>query len=113
MTELVVLFGVPCENIPDTKSGDPARTLIAQNWNKMDKQLSSDWVENINMVDVAEQHYAKELNKATCYIHKIKETLNTGVKEDLLLAYKKIWDVNKTLKASANLVKDAMLEAEK
>jgi len=57
--------------------------------------------------------YVKELNKATYHVNEIKETVNTSVKEDLLSAYEKICDVNKTLEASANLVKDAMLEAEK
>jgi len=57
--------------------------------------------------------YVKELNKATYYVNEIKETVNTSVKEDLLSAYEKICDVNKTLEASANLVKDAMLEVEK
>ena len=69
-------------------------------------------VENINIVDVAEQNYAKELKKATYYVNKIKEMVNTSVKEDLLSAYDKICDVNKTREASANLVKDAMLEVE-
>jgi len=55
----------------------------------------------------------KDLNKATYYINEIKETVDMRVKEDLLSAYKKICDISKTLEASANLVKDAMLEAEK
>jgi len=70
-------------------------------------------MENINMVDVAEQNYAKELNKATCYVNEIKSMADTGVKEDFLSAYEKKCDVNKTLEASGNLVKDAMVEAEK
>ena len=64
------------------------------------------------MVDVAEQRYAKDRNKATYYVNKIKETVVMSVKEDLLSAYEKICDISKTLEASANLVKDAMLEAE-
>lgn len=64
------------------------------------------------MVDVAEQRYAKDLNKATYYVNEIKETVDMTVKEDLLSAYEKICDISKTLEASANLVKDAMLEAE-
>ena len=56
-------------------------------------------MENINTVDVAEQNYAKELNKAAYYVNEIKETVNTGVKEDLVSAYEKICNVNKTLEA--------------
>ena len=65
------------------------------------------------MVEVAEQRYTKELNKATYYVNEIKETVNFSVKEDVLSAYEKICDVSKTLEASANLVKDAMLDDEK
>ncbi|XP_078361896.1 uncharacterized protein LOC144646227 [Oculina patagonica] len=65
------------------------------------------------MVDVAEQRYAKDLKKATYYVNEIKEMVDLSVKEDLLSAYEKICDISKTLEASANLVKDAMLEAEK
>ena len=64
------------------------------------------------MVDVAEQRYAKDRNKATYYVNEINETVDMSVKEDLLSAYEKICDISKTLEASANLVKDAMLEAE-
>ena len=64
------------------------------------------------MVDVAEQRYAKDLNKATYYVNEIKETVDMSVKQDLLSAYERICDISKTLEASANLVKDAMLEAE-
>jgi len=42
------------------------------------------------MVDVAEQRYAKDLNKAAYYVNEIKETVNMSVKEDLLSAYEKI-----------------------
>ena len=62
------------------------------------------------MVDVTEQRYAKDLNKATYYVNEIKETVDMSVKEDLLSAYEKICDTSKTLEASVNLVKDAMLE---
>ena len=65
------------------------------------------------MVEVAEQNYANKLKKATYYVNEIKETVNFSVKEDVLSAYEKICDVSKTLEASANLVKDAMLEDEK
>ena len=65
------------------------------------------------MVEVAEENYAKELKKATYCVNEIKETVNFSVKEDVLSAYEKICDVSKTLEASANLVKDAMLEDEK
>ena len=58
--------------------------LTTQNWHKTDKQLSCHQVENINIVDIAEQNYVKELKKATYYVNKIKEMVNTGVKADLL-----------------------------
>ena len=48
---------------------------------------------------VAEQNYAKELNKATYYVNEIKETVNTDARKDLLSAYEKICDVNKAPKA--------------
>ena len=51
-------------------------------------------VRNTNMVDIAEQRYAKELNKATYYVDEIKEKLGTGAKEDLQLAYEKICELN-------------------
>ena len=70
-------------------------------------------VQNTNMVDIAEQRYKKELKKVTCYMDEIKEKLGTGVKEDLQLAYKKICELNRTIKTAANRVKDAMLEEEK
>lgn len=74
----------------------------------------SEWkITNLNMVEIAEQRYTKELNKATYYVNEIKETVNFSVKEDVLSAYEKICDVSKTLEASANLVKDAMLDDEK
>ena len=95
---------------PHNESGDHARTLTTRNWNKMDKSTVGGL--SINMVDVAEQRYAKDLNKATYYVNEIKETVDMSVKEDLLSAYEKICDISKTLEASANLVKDAMLEAE-
>ena len=61
------------------------------------------------MVNVAEQNYSQELNKAIYYVNEIKETVNIGVKKDLLSAYEKICDVNKTLKACQG----RHLEAEK
>ena len=47
-------------------------------------------VQKTNMVDIAEQCYAKELNKVTYYMDEIKENLGTGAKYDLQLAYEKI-----------------------
>ena len=59
----------------------------------------------INMVDLAEGNYKKELNKVTYYIGEIEEKLNYGVTEDLRLAYERICDLNKALEDSANGVK--------
>ena len=70
-------------------------------------------VQNTNMVDIAEQRYAKELKKARYYVDEIKEKLGTGVKEDLQLAYEKSCELKKTIETAANGVKDAMLEEEK
>ena len=70
-------------------------------------------VQNTNMVDIAEQRYAKELKKATYYADEIKEKLGTGAKEDLQLAYEKVCELNRTIETAANGVKDAMLEDEK
>ena len=66
------------------------------------------------MVDKAkaEKNYAKEWKKATYYVQEIKENMNTEVKEDLLLAYKKISGVCKSLENSADHMKDAMMDAE-
>ena len=66
------------------------------------------------MVDKAkaEKNYAKEWKKATYYVQEIKENKNTEVKEDLLLAYKKIYGVCKSLENSADHMKDAMMDAE-
>ena len=66
------------------------------------------------MVDKAkaEKNYAKEWKKATYYVQEIKENMNTEVKEDLLLAYKKICGICKSLKKSADHIKDAMMDAE-
>ena len=70
-------------------------------------------VQNTNMVDIAEQRYAKELKKATYYVDEIKEKLGTGAKEDLQLAYEKVCELNWTIETAADGVKDAMLEDEK
>ena len=70
-------------------------------------------VQNTNMVDIAEQRYAKELKKATYYVDEIKEKLGTGAKEDLQLAYEKICELNRTIETAADGVKDVMLEDEK
>ena len=65
------------------------------------------------MVEVAEQRYAEEINKATYYVNEIKKTVDFSVKEDVLSAYEKICDIGKTLEASPNLVQDALFDAEK
>ena len=70
-------------------------------------------VQNTNMVDIAEQRYAKELKKATYYVDEIKDKLGTGAKEDLQLAYEKVCELNRTIETAADGVKDAMLEDEK
>ena len=70
-------------------------------------------VQNTNMVDIAEQRYAKELKKATYYVDEIKEKLGTGAKEDLQLAYEKVCELNRTIETAADGVKDAMLEDKK
>ena len=54
-------------------------------------------VQKTNIIDIAEQRYTKELNKATCYEDEIKENLGTGANEDLQLAYKKIRQLNRTI----------------
>ena len=41
------------------------------------------------MVDITEGNYTKELKGATYYVKDIKENLNTGVNEDMRLAYQK------------------------
>ena len=67
--------------------------------------------ENVpNMVDIAEGNYTKELKRATYYVKEIEENLNTGVNEDMRLAYEKICEINKTLEGAADHVKDAMLD---
>ena len=65
------------------------------------------------MVDIAEGNYTKELKRATYYVKEIEENLNTGVSEDMRLAYEKICEINKTLEGAADRVKDAMLDEEK
>jgi len=42
------------------------------------------------MVDIAQGNYTKELKRATYYVKEIEENLNTGVNEDMRLAYEKI-----------------------
>ena len=66
------------------------------------------------MVDKAkaEKNYAKEWKKATYYVQEIKENMNTEVKEDLLLAYKKISGVCKSLENSADHMMDAEMSLE-
>lgn len=44
-------------------------------------------VQNTDMVDIAEQRYAKELKRATYYVDEIKEKLGTDAKEDLQFPY--------------------------
>ena len=65
------------------------------------------------MPETAEQKYTKELKKARYSVEELEETLHTGKREDILLAYERICEINKTLETATNLVKDAMLDSEK
>ena len=65
------------------------------------------------MPETAEQKYMKELKKARYSVEELEETLHTGKREDILLAYERICEINKTLETATNLVKDAMLDSEK
>ena len=56
------------------------------------------------MPETAEQKYTKELKKARYSVEELEETLHTGKREDILLAYERICEINKTLETATYLV---------